>query len=181
LGYDLSIEEQWNDDADIASHLGRLQQFKRRIRYFFRGIWGLFFLVVFAFALVILIRRLIEALLNPVGHNLIIVSALLFGGIAVLLVQLLIGRRWWVFPGGLLYRRDIAWRRKTYCRTFFPESTPLLLDFGGGIGFVVDDGRVRRFAMGEQTRWGLLAAWVSSARRPSRKELLSFLGMQDRV
>ena len=76
-----------------------------------------------------------------------------------------------------MYLADVIWNRQPTARIFVPEHTPLLIDMRDGEGMVMDSDKVRRFVADEQARWGVLAAWVSSARRPSEEELQSFLGM----
>lgn len=90
---------------------------------------------------------------------------------------LIINRRWWLVPGGLIYREDFAWRKGMRCSLITPDQSPLILDWRTGIGMVVDGGKVRKFSMGEHARWLVAAGWISQARTPTLEEVQSFLGM----
>lgn len=93
-----------------------------------------------------------------------------------ILLRLIIDKKWWIFPGGLIRRVD-AFGRDSVVHIFGPDSTPLIIDFRNEYVAVTDGGRIFTLSVEHQTQWGVLAAWTSSARRPTKEELLSFLGI----
>ncbi len=84
---------------------------------------------------------------------------------------LLVERRWWLVPGGLVYRENRVWRKRTELKLFTPATTPLLLNWWSDAGFVVDGPRIRRFECGELAAWVTVAAWRSPGRTPTLEEL----------
>ncbi len=95
-------------------------------------------------------------------------------GIPVL-AGLLVERRWWLVPGGLVYRENRLWRKKAELKLFTPATTPLLLCWRVQKGFVVDGAKVRPFRCSELAAWVAVAVWLSRARTPTLAELQTLL------
>ena len=99
--------------------------------------------------------------------------------VVVWLVSLFHERNWWLVPGGLVCRGFSFWRRGVSVSLFTRENTPLLLDARTGTGFVLDGGRLRRFACLDDDVQAVINAWISRARTPSLDEVRAFVGQQD--
>lgn len=102
----------------------------------------------------------------------------LVGGVIIvpILGRLLIEKKWWIFPGGLMRRVD-AIGRGPIVHNFRPDSCPLIIDFRNEFAAVMDGQRVFRIPVVQQAQLAILAAWTSTARRPTCEELCSFLGV----
>jgi len=86
------------------------------------------------------------------------------------------GRRWWLVPGGMIFRDHRSWRRTTRVGMVTAESSPLIVHVGADFGVVMHQGRAVRFDVPESAGWCVVAAWISTAPRPTRKEILAFFG-----
>jgi len=93
-------------------------------------------------------------------------------------IYLFWNRRWWIVPGGLVYRSSRMWRQGDQIRLITPHDSPLIIDLRTGKGMVVEHGRPLTFTCGEMGRWLLIPAWISRARRPNMDELQSLLGVR---
>jgi len=86
------------------------------------------------------------------------------------------GRKWWLVPGGMIFRDHRVWRRTTRVGVVTPEDSPLIFHAGADFGVVRHQGRAVRFAVPESTGWCVLGAWISTAPRPTKEEILAFFG-----
>ena len=90
---------------------------------------------------------------------------------------LIFERRWWLVPGGLLYREDRIWRKSLRWGVIRANESPLMIDMRSGIARVVERGRVRRVRCAEIARWFVVAGWASAAPSPTDEQVRSFLGV----
>lgn len=86
-------------------------------------------------------------------------------------------RRWWVVPGGLIYREHAFWRRRMRAGRTISNETPLFVDLAGNNGLILGGDQVLSFRFNSwEAGWALVAAWISTARPPTDEEVLAFLG-----
>ena len=112
------------------------------------------------------------------GHAyfaLLVLGMILLGRLADMFWE----RAWWVVPAGLLCRESRLWRKAMAIRLFAAEESALFLDMREGHGFVHGHGQVLKFDCPHlqiPVSWGVLSAWLSTARRPTLEEVRSYLG-----
>ena len=93
------------------------------------------------------------------------------------LLSLIWERRSWIIPGGIVLREHRFGWRTSRVSVFGPESTPLLVDLGeSSVSLCAGDRLLTLKGDDELVLFAILAAWASTARRPSREELLAFVG-----
>lgn len=83
------------------------------------------------------------------------------------------GRRWWIVPGGLVYREDFFWRRKLRVQLLTLKDASLFVDFRSQTGTIVDRTRTLRFHADAYALWVVMAGWISQARIPTEEEVAS--------
>ena len=83
---------------------------------------------------------------------------------------------WWLAPGTLIYRRSRPWWRHDRVGWARADESVLLIDCDRHIGSVVIGDRAHGFAYHADADWAILAGWLSTARRPTPEEIMSFLG-----
>jgi hypothetical protein len=100
-----------------------------------------------------------------------------FGALIVLpiLWRLIVNRTWFIVPGGVVLREDHIWGRQKRLRMATPDDSPLIADHRTGEALVMLDGRARKIVC-PATLPLLVAAWRSSARRPTLEEVETLLG-----
>lgn len=86
------------------------------------------------------------------------------------------GRRWWLVPGGMVFRDHRSWRSTTRVGMVTAERSPLIVHLGADFGVVRHQGRAVRFDVPDSAGWCVLAAWMSTATRPTKEEILAFFG-----
>jgi hypothetical protein len=109
---------------------------------------------------------------------------LLLIGMVVLAVlpRLVTGRTWWLVPGGVAYRDHRLWRKGVKVGLVTRQHASMVLDMAGTAYFPGGKRPLRCWWSREpQARSvciaaALLAAWVSTARTPTREEVLAFMG-----
>lgn len=88
--------------------------------------------------------------------------------------------QWWLVPGGILFRKSNPWRRRTKVGMISPDTSPLLVHYKPrgrlGYAYAVANGRAVVLPCPQWTAWPALAAWISTAPRPTREEILAFFG-----
>jgi len=97
-------------------------------------------------------------------------------------VPLMEERTWWLVPGGLLCRESRMWRRRMDVFLFTAEDSVLFLEMKQGIGIVTAHGQTLGFGYPQREPWvtrGVLSAWLSRGRRPTREEAGSFIRGRD--
>ena len=102
------------------------------------------------------------------------VAVLVIGGIS--LMTMILARRWWLVPGGLIWRRHHLWRWAMKVHLFTPENTPLVLNVKTHTGMVVCGDKAQSFTFHESAGWAIIAGWISTARRTTEQEALAFIG-----
>ena len=92
------------------------------------------------------------------------------------------GRTWWLVPGGVVYRDHRLWRKRVVVGLLTWRGSSVMIDVDG-TAYFSDRGRLRRYHWGRADRKAdaagvaaLLAAWLSTARTPTREEVLAFMG-----
>jgi hypothetical protein len=94
------------------------------------------------------------------------VTALTFAGVVGLLTfasmwRLVVERRWWLVPGGLVYREVRAWRKEIGVRRITPDDSSLLLDWRSNTGLVLDRGKPCWFPCNAASASVVVAGWIS--------------------
>ena len=96
---------------------------------------------------------------------------------AVVVVQAYLHRtQWWLAPGTLIYRRSRPWWWKARVGWARAESSTLVLHCATGTACLAAGGVAWGFTFARFSYRGLLAGWLSTARRPTPEEIMSFLG-----
>ena len=83
---------------------------------------------------------------------------------------------WWLAPGTLIYRRASAGRARPRAGWFRAEDAALVLDCSRHVAWFRAGDQVCRFPYDADADWAILAGWLSTARRPTPTEIMSFLG-----
>ncbi len=133
-------------------------------------------------------RALVAVLLVPLVFGAFIIRDLYAGRrdlgmifVAALLVAMALwprlkGRNWWVVPGGLVFREHRPWSRKTSVGMVTAENGTLVINPGAGSGVVACGERAMVLNFSPRAGLCLLAAWISTAPRPTKEEILAFFG-----
>jgi hypothetical protein len=133
----------------------------------------LFAAVVFFGLLLAFSGRLIyRAVLGDRAAGLIIFVILLVAMAWFIIRYWVLGRSVWLIPGAVVISAHPVWRSRAVFRRYLAHETPVVLDWPNNRAYVVHKGRVEHFAAG----WPMLAAWMSTARSPTREEVECFLG-----
>jgi len=85
-------------------------------------------------------------------------------------------RRWWLVPGGIVYREARSWRKKMKVGMVTPENSPLFVHYEEGYALVRVNTMTLRIGCPDWTGWCVMAAWMSTAARPTKEEVLAFFG-----
>ena len=85
-------------------------------------------------------------------------------------------RRWWLVPGGIVYREARSWRKNMKVGMVTPENSPLFVHYEEGYALVRVNTMTLRIGCPDWTGWCVLAAWISTAARPTKEEILAFFG-----
>lgn len=85
-------------------------------------------------------------------------------------------RRWWLVPGSIVYREARSWRKKMQVGMVTPENSPLFVHYEEGYALVRVNTMTLRIGCPDWTGWCVLAAWISTAARPTKEEILAFFG-----
>lgn len=107
---------------------------------------------------------------------------LIFAALFIVSVGLLyfwpevMGRQWYLVPGGLVFREYRSWRKVSRVGLVTPDNSPLLVHYAESYALVRVRGRFVRFECPDWSGWCVLAAWISTAARPTREEILAFFG-----
>lgn len=116
---------------------------------------------------------LVRVFQNPIERIIGLVLLLLLGAVA--LVPLFWQRRWWIVPGGLVFREDRFWNRQARWGRITPSDSPFLMDWRMETGYVVHKGRVLSLKCNEMTNWLAVAAWMSTSPPPTIESVRAFL------
>lgn len=107
------------------------------------------------------------------GIQLLAVAFLLFAG---WFRKFIWDSRWWLVPGGLVHRKDCAYKRNHRIDFFTPLSASLILDLRESVGCVINSKRTVSFNFCENYGPYILQGWRSTESRPTESEMASFLG-----
>jgi hypothetical protein len=115
-------------------------------------------------------------IVRPSATMIIVLILSMLPLITAWLTLLFVERKWWLVPGGLIRREALLWRNEPRVTLHAPQHTPLIVDMRSGTGFLLDEGRTRRFPCQGLIAWVVIAGWISHARTPSVEEAVSFAG-----
>lgn len=89
--------------------------------------------------------------------------------------RLVYERRFWMVPGGILFREARAWRRGLRIGSILRADSALVIDSVHIQSYTLHEGRVLRLPCAGPP---LLVAWLSTARPPTPSEVAEFFGVK---
>ena len=114
------------------------------------------------------------------GAAQVVVLLLIVVFTALFFQKALFGLDYWLAPGTLICRRQRLWWRNARVRWCRPEQTVLVIQCDKRDEWrefqVFAPGWAGQWSLPKDLDWALLAGWLSTARRPTREEIVSFLG-----
>jgi hypothetical protein len=156
-----------------SAHEGRLRYIIRRLRALLKILAGLCLLLAIVGVLVgapIYVAR--EILRGKLEYAFALLLAALFVGVPVFLSRILVYKRVWLVPGGLIWVRQSAFRRKGKALYARRNATPLAFNLKADNAYVRVGNHVRKIPFG----WPHLIAWVASAPSPSVEAVQALVG-----
>ena len=167
-----TLEAQYGTAFEVTGNTTELRSFRSLL---LRSAW---FFYMFVFVLLPVCYLVYDFAIHGIGwHNIFPILIILYL-LSLTLIPLVAERKWWLVPGGLVYREYRVWRSRLRAGFIKPFDTPLIVDVRSGIAFV----RRRRNFLGLRcpnlASWVLVAAWLSRARPPTVEEIEAFLGQK---